>query len=136
MKYDGTLGEKLEPSLDADAYSADTNGQAVDCAGYEIAVVCVSFGDAAGGTVTFEVEESANGSTGWTAVSGASFVLNGATDDNTAHHGVVRCDGRERYLRVTSDHSASNAADYSACVSLRRGSIGEQAAADAAQFVV
>lgn len=137
MKNDLTLAAKAARGIDADEYTGDQNGPAIDLQGFESAVLAISFGTAAAGTVTFGVEESDNGSTGWTDVAGASVILDGATDDDSAQFATVRADGVKRYIRVTSDHSASNAADYGVVALLIRGaSSGEVATADAPAFSV
>jgi len=137
MKNDLTLAAKAVVGIDADAYAADNNGAAIDMQGFESAVLAISFGTAATGTVTFGVEESDDGLTGWTDVTGASVILDGDSDDDSAHHATVRADGVKRYIRVTADHSASNAADYGVVALLIRGaSSGEVATADAPAFSV
>jgi hypothetical protein len=139
MKNDLTLAAKAARGIDAAGYTGDQNGPAIDMQGFESAVLAITMGTAADGTVTFGVEESDNGSTGWTDVSGASVVLTGTgdADDDSAQFATVRADGVKRYIRVTSDHSASNAADYGVVALLIRGaSSGEVATADAPAFSV
>jgi hypothetical protein len=100
--YDSVkVGLSIVPAV----YTADQDGSAVDTMGYNSAMAVCPVGDldlASGNeTYTFRVYESADGSTNWTAVSGATAAV---TADNTT--GLIRVDdllNRLRYLRVTLD---------------------------------
>jgi len=83
--------------------TANANGTAVDTLGYNSAKLVASAGDIdttdGNETYSFSVEESADGSTGWAAVSGATATV---TADNQVKN--VRIEGlgtsRKRYLRA------------------------------------
>lgn len=94
-------------SLVSATRTADANGTAVDTLGYNSAALVIQAGDIdlanADETYAFSVEESADGSTGWAAISGAT---NTVTADNQTK--VIRIDGlgtgtRKRYLRAVLD---------------------------------
>lgn len=87
--------------------TADANGTAVDTLGYNSAKLVISAGDidlaSTDETYAFNVEESADGSTGWAAISGATASI--TADNQTAN---IRLDGlnqgtRKRYLRAVLD---------------------------------
>ena len=91
-------------SLVSATRTASANGSAVDTLGYNDAAVVIQAGDIdlanADETYAFSVEESADGSTSWTAISGAT---NTVTADNQTK--VIRVGGlgigtRKRYLRA------------------------------------
>ena len=90
-------------SLVSATRTASANGSAVDTLGYNSAMAVIQAGDIdlanADETYAFSVEESADGSTGWTAISGATASV---TADNQTK--TIRVDGlgvgsRKRYLR-------------------------------------
>ena len=80
------------------------NGAAVDAKGYDSGLAIVEMGVATGSptaqTVDAKIQESADGSTGWADVSGASITQQTA-DDKSAQ---IRVDdlenSRQRYLRL------------------------------------
>lgn len=108
---DATLDLNVVHSIDPAVITSDTNGAAVDLADYHAATVAFTFGesgDTLSGSVYAEgrIEESADGSTGWTAVADADLrgteptVDDAAEDDATYLVGYV---GSERYIRAVID---------------------------------
>ena len=87
-------------------YTADQNGVAVDTQGYFDGMIGILAGTIdttdTDETYNFKVQESADGSTGWTDVSGATAEI---TASNTG--AAIRVSdlnvARERYLRVVLD---------------------------------
>lgn len=85
--------------------TASANGTAVDTFGYNTAVAVINAGDIdlanADETYAFSIEESADGSTGWVAVSGATTTI---TADNQVKKIRLEDLGvtRKRYLRVVA----------------------------------
>ena len=84
--------------------TANANGSAVDTQGYGSAVLTVSAGDidtASGDeTYAFTVEESADGSTGWAAISGASVSVIADNDVKLIRLEGLNTGSRKRYLRA------------------------------------
>ncbi len=84
------------------ALTATTNGSAVDTLGYNSAAVSLEVGAVSGTTPTLDVkiQESADGSTGWADVSGATFTQVTASNNSQ----ILRVEGlgtsRKRYLRA------------------------------------
>lgn len=85
------------------------SGRAVDTCGYSHASCYFLFGNVAGtasSSITITVEESADGSTGWTAITGATSGTLATTDASAYDDGVVcivvnlLSGSRLRYLRV------------------------------------
>lgn len=72
IKSDVTVAVSLPP---ASRTAATANGTAVNLRNYHAASVVFSTGSLGGGTATPTIEESADGSTGWTAI--AAGRLNG-----------------------------------------------------------
>lgn len=93
------------------AGTSDVNSGAVDSLGFEhVAFVCV-FGDNADtGTFTGGIEGSADGSTGWTDITGATSAFTaGASDTDNEMLGIgCQVDPAYRYYRFTSDRGTAN----------------------------
>jgi hypothetical protein len=87
--------------------TADENGSAVDTKGFGTAVLTVSAGDidlASGNeTYGFNVEESADGSTGWAAISGATTTVTADNDVKLIRLEGLNTGSRKRYLRAVLD---------------------------------
>jgi hypothetical protein len=100
------------------------NGTAVDRAangGMQECVVLVCTGTLTDGAIAVTVEESDDGSTGWTAVPAAqlqgTLPTTAATDDNTVYEIGVR--STKRYIRVVGTTSgATSGGSFSAAVVL------------------
>lgn len=102
---------KAVPSLNVQAIasSTTTNGTAVDLdqtgQDFRVATLVVVSGTLTDGTYAFKVQESANGTSGWTDVpaerlQGSNPSL-AATDDNEVHEvGVIPDPGNARFLRA------------------------------------
>lgn len=93
------------------AGTTDKNSVAVDALGFgRIAFLCI-FGDNADtGTFSGEIEGSADGSTGWTDITGATNAFTaGATNSDTEMIGV-ECDVNPayRYYRFVSNRGTAN----------------------------
>lgn len=91
---------KFANSLLAAVFTASGNGSAVDTMGYNDVEVVVSAGtiDTSSGneTYAFSVEESADGSTGWTAISGATNTVTASNQIKTIRVGKPS----KRYVRT------------------------------------
>lgn len=98
---------KFLASLVPATRTADANGSAVDTQGYGSAVLTVSAGDidtASGDeTYAFNVEESADGSTGWAAISGATVSVTADNDVKLIRLEGLNTGSRKRYLRAVLD---------------------------------
>ncbi|MDX2200796.1 MAG: hypothetical protein SF069_17700 [Phycisphaerae bacterium] len=85
------------------SYSAGSaaNGTAVNTAGFRNATLTVQVGDiTTGSLVDVKVQESADGSTGWTDVTGAAIVqLSGDGGDNAIARLDLNLQSRKQYLR-------------------------------------
>jgi hypothetical protein len=94
------------------AGTGDVNSSPVDTQGYRGVAFLPIFGDNANGaTFTGSIEGSADGSTGWTAISGASFSFTaGATDTDNELHGVEVYSPAYRYVRFKSDRGTADTA--------------------------
>lgn len=84
-----------------------STGAAIDTRSARFAFIVVSC-NAAGstGATTFTVQHSSNGSTGWSAIDGATLELDNAT--NLQQFGHLRLTGVERYIRVRAVTTAAN----------------------------
>jgi hypothetical protein len=79
------------------------NGLAVDTQGYDEAVVVLDTGTFTTGTLDVKVQESADGSSGWTDIAGAAFAQVTSTTDDSVYVGSIRMEGpRLRYLRAVA----------------------------------
>lgn len=91
------------------AGGTDTLGTAIDCLGYRYAVVlpvyASSLSTASAVTVSVEDDPASGGS--FTAVEGASQVL--VVGQDVQSFGVVRLEGRERYLKLRIQVTGGNA---------------------------
>lgn len=103
---------KVVTSIAPIAASAATNGSAVDMEGYGEAMVVVSNGAALGSPSSFtfnaKVQESADGSTGWTDIAGAAIVAV-TTGNRTAEIPVeqLKRAASKRYIRVVATPALS-----------------------------
>lgn len=93
----------VQASLVPATRTANANGTAVDTKGYSDGMLVVSAGDidlaSADETYVFTVEESDNGSTGWTAVSGISVAITADNQVKEARLADLNL-ARKRYLRA------------------------------------
>lgn len=94
------------PSLVPATRTADANGTAVDTRGFNDGMFVVAAGDIdlanADETYVVNVEESDDGSTGWTAVSGVSITI--TADNQTKETRLSELNlTRKRYLRAVLD---------------------------------
>ncbi len=93
------------------AGTTDKNSVAVDSLGFDrVAFVC-TFGDNADtGTFTGSIEGSANGSTAWTAISGATQTFTAGATDSDDKMLSVGCgvNPTYRYYRFVSDRGVAN----------------------------
>lgn len=82
------------------AADSDTDGAAIAVKDYRWAYVVLNVGDGTGVTTdgVLTVEESADGSTGWAAVSGATITATATTEG--VYVGQIDCHKRENFLRV------------------------------------
>lgn len=91
---------KFANSLLSAVFTASGNGSAVDTLGYNDVEVIIAAGtiDLASGneTYAFSVEESADGSTGWTAISGATNTVTASNQNKTIRVGKPS----KRYVRA------------------------------------
>lgn len=80
--------------------TANTTGSAVDLAGFRAAVALVQYGTVTDGTWTATIEDSDDGSTGWTTVTDLSgaFVARTSANDETVEE--VAYLGTKRFIRV------------------------------------
>lgn len=87
--------------------TADANGSAIDTKGFGSAVLTVSAGDidltTGDETYAFNVEESADGSTGWAAISGTSVSVTADNDVKLIRLEGLNTGSRKRYLRAVLD---------------------------------
>lgn len=93
------------------AGTTDVNSVAVDSLGFGRVLFLWTFGDNADtGTFTGSIEGSANGTTGWTAITGAtSSFTAGATDTDTEMLGVeCEVNPTYRYYRTVSNRGTAN----------------------------
>lgn len=95
---------KFLASLVPATRTASANGNAVDTTGFGSAALTISAGDidttSGDETYAFKVQESADGSTGWADISGATAAI---TADSTV--ALIRLEGlntgdRQRYVRA------------------------------------
>lgn len=119
MRSDLRSSVAVAHTLAPAARTADVDGDGVDLAGFDAAVVAIHVGAWTDGTHTFEVQESDDDST-YTAVADAD--LDGAepvVDDASSDDSVVEIGyhGRSRYLRVAVTTSGTTSgAVYGATV--------------------
>lgn len=95
---------KAVASLVSATRTSAANGSAVDTLGYSNAALLVQAGDIdlanANETYVFTVEESADGTTGWTAIDGVSVAVTADNQTSIADIGGVGNSLRKRYLRA------------------------------------
>lgn len=108
MAYPTDIGAQVKvvagiPPTNDDGTAA-INGAAIDRLGFQSAVLQVANGAAAGAptsyTVDAKLQESADGSTGWTDISGAAITQ--ITADNSDEYVDVNLAGAKRYIRVVA----------------------------------
>lgn len=93
------------------AGTTDVNSVAVDALGFGRVCFLWTFGDnVATGTFTGKIEGSANGTDGWTAVTGATSSFTAAASDTDDEMLAVECDvlPSYRYYRAVSDRGVAN----------------------------
>ncbi len=92
---------KVVPTLEAKSWAVGANaGAAVDCLGFDEALIVINAGVATG-TLDAKVQESATTTSGdFTDITDAAFTTITSANDETLYVGRVRCSGRKRYLRV------------------------------------
>lgn len=83
--------------------TTDTNGSAVDAAEYDSAVAVLLNASAGSGDMTCNVklQQSADGSTSWTDISGAAFTQ--VTTTASSQKIVFNPAGTQRYIRAVVD---------------------------------
>lgn len=101
---------RIGSTLISKAHSATVNGSAVDCTGCEYAAIAVNLGTlAATATGNLVIEVSPNGSSGWVALSGGTYVINVTDDDDTTKRFHVRLDKEAgQFVRVTLVYGGSS----------------------------
>ena len=87
--------------------STTANGAAVDCKDYQKALVVALIGAIGSGSVVVQIQESADGSTGWTNVTSATMTT---TTQNTTHYGSIDQKQRKRYLRASITTTGTSSA--------------------------
>lgn len=110
-----------KPSLIPAVITSSANGKAVDTRGYTSALIVFHLGahDHTTGNETFTgtVEESADGSTGWAAISGATTGALGAVVPDTTSGNVycinvnLKAGARLRYLRAVATLAGTTPSD-------------------------
>lgn len=91
-------------SLRPQVATTSVNGSAVDTKGYNSAAVLLEVGAVSGTspTLNVKIQESTDGSTGWTDIPGAAFTQVTAADNSQ----ILRVEGigtsRKRYLRAVA----------------------------------
>lgn len=95
-------------SIIANAYSAGAqNGAAIDMRSAEYVVVVPIVGALTSASVVVKLQESDDGSTGWTDIEGATQSI---TTPNVAQaYGLVRLHGRKRYTRAVATVTGTSA---------------------------
>lgn len=107
MKYNLDEAIAVAVGLPADDYVTDgVAGDAINIREYAEALIVLNAGLAVvGAEVDVTVEGSANGSTGWTAITGAAFDSITTSNDNTVHVGRINLRNLTtyKYIRVAID---------------------------------
>jgi len=102
---DGTAATTFQLS----AGSTAVNSAAVDCLDFGSVAFLAHIGTIAStGTIAFTVEGSANGSTGWTAITGAAKSVTATDDDKIVAIGLARVPSAYRYVRLVSTRATAN----------------------------
>lgn len=109
MAYDTTTIETL---LDATSRSVTTTGDAVDIAAFnrDLTVILFSEAGVGGGSNTVKIQESANGSTGWTDVADGAFTATAAAAQFQRMRLATRA--VKRYIRAVGTVSGTWAGCY------------------------
>jgi hypothetical protein len=95
------------------AGTTDVNSVAVDALGYSRIAFLWAFGDnTASGTFTGSIQGSADGTTGWTTITGASSTFTAGATDTDDKLLMVECNLNPtyRYYRAVSDRGTANTA--------------------------
>lgn len=110
MKFQAEQFARVMPLLAPATYAAAAaaNSTAVDCQGYEEALICLQCGTfSATGDVSFIIQESADNVT-FAAVSGATIAEKALADGEEIFVGRLNLVGRQRYIRVEYDVDDAN----------------------------
>lgn len=92
------------------------NGAAVDKEDYKVALVTCALNDTTAGTsITTNVDESDTGSSGWTAVTGATFTPFTNARDNGVYYGSLDLRPRKQFLRLTEVTVGTFTTSFRAC---------------------
>jgi len=100
------------------ASAATKTSAALDCKGMEQVTVILQTGTIeATGTLDVEVQDSADGTTGWATLAGAVFSQKVAADDDMTYLGKIKVNtaGVKRFLRLNAVAAVADA-DYGACM--------------------
>ncbi|HOC18441.1 MAG TPA: hypothetical protein PKK95_09245 [Vicinamibacterales bacterium] len=102
---------KLVTSLQPQAFSGASAGDAVDTAGYDEAVVIFACGViAANGTLDVKVQECDTSDGTFTDVEDAVFSQKTPTTDQAMYAGYIRCEGvRKRWLKAHATQATAAA---------------------------
>jgi hypothetical protein len=104
---DGTAATTWQLSAGTTA----VNSAAVDCLDFGSVTFLAHIGAiTATGTIAFTVEGSANGSTGWTAISGAARSIVATDAQKVVAIGLARVPSAFRYVRLVSTRATANSA--------------------------
>lgn len=91
------------------AGTTDVNSNALSLVGYEgVAISCVLGTITATGSGTAKLQVSANGSSGWTDVSGSSQTWGDSDDDKILSWDLLEWDPDYPYIRVAFDRETAN----------------------------
>lgn len=95
---------KSVPSIRPDAYTGSpVNGAAVDRQGSRWCKVTLDLNAvAAGETVDVKIQESADGSTGWSDITGAAFATKDQNSPQGAYVASMQLEMNQRYLRAVA----------------------------------
>lgn len=94
---------KVNQSIKAQSVSGTVNGTAVDCSGYDEAIIICDVGTiAATGTLDVKVQESDASGSGFADIASAAFTQFTPSNDDAIYVGRVKMVGRKRYLRIVA----------------------------------
>ena len=85
--------------------ATDVLSSAIDTNGYEFAAILITTGTMGAETLTISVHSSTTAGGTYALISGATTTLVDA-DDNLAKWGIVRLEGKNRYIKVVINPSA------------------------------
>lgn len=122
------------------AGTTDVNSVAVDSQGFGRVLFLWTFGDNVDtGTFTGSIEGSANGTDGWTAITGATSSFTAGASDTDTEMLAIECDVNPtyRYYRAVSNRGTANTviADLKALLGRRQGVNPVTQLTSAGQFV-